>query len=81
MRVRDILTIVAALFLCGLAYYMSDLELNIISLSHYTHTHIPLLGGYHPPLTGIYSQEIQQKKKELQNQSQTIKKMAIGTYM
>ena len=49
---RDILTIVAALFLCGLAYYMSDLELNIISLSHYTHTHIPLLGGYHPPLTG-----------------------------
>ena len=37
-------------FFCGLAYYMSDPELNIISLSHYTHTHIPLLGGYHPPL-------------------------------
>ena len=29
----------------------------------------------------LYSQEIQQKKKDLQNQSQTIKKMAIGTYV
>ena len=29
----------------------------------------------------LYSQEIQQKKKHLQNQPQTIKKMAIGTYV
>ena len=29
----------------------------------------------------LYSQEIQEKKKDLQNQPQTIKKMAIGTYM
>ena len=29
----------------------------------------------------IYSKEIQQKKKDLQNQLQTIKKMAIGTYI
>ena len=29
----------------------------------------------------MYSQEIQEKKKELQNQPQTIKKMAIGTYI
>ena len=29
----------------------------------------------------LYSQEIQGKKKELQNQPQTIKKMAIGTYI
>ena len=29
----------------------------------------------------LYSQEIQQKKKDLQNPSQTIKKMAIGTYV
>ena len=29
----------------------------------------------------LYSQEIQQKKKHLQNQPQTIKKMAIGTYI
>ena len=29
----------------------------------------------------LYSQEIQQKKKLLQNQPQTIKKMAIGTYI
>ena len=29
----------------------------------------------------LYSQEIQEKKKDLQNQSQTIKKMAIGTYI
>ena len=29
----------------------------------------------------IYSQEIQEKKKDLQNQLQTIKKMAIGTYI
>ena len=28
-----------------------------------------------------YSQEIQQKKKDLQNQPQTIKKRAIGTYI
>ena len=27
------------------------------------------------------SQEIQEKEKDLQNQSQTIKKMAIGTYI
>ena len=29
----------------------------------------------------LYSQEIQEKKKELQNQPQTIKKTAIGTYI
>ena len=29
----------------------------------------------------LYSQEIQQKKKDLQNQPQTIKKRAIGTYI
>ena len=29
----------------------------------------------------LYSQEIQEKKKDLQNQPQTIKKMAIGTYI
>ena len=29
----------------------------------------------------LYSQEIQEKKKDLQNQHQTIKKMAIGTYI
>ena len=29
----------------------------------------------------LYSQEIQQKKKDLQNQPQTIKKMAIGTFI
>ena len=29
----------------------------------------------------MYSQEIQKKKKDLQNQPQTIKKMAIGTYI
>ena len=29
----------------------------------------------------LYSQEIQGKKKDLQNQSQTMKKMAIRTYM
>ena len=29
----------------------------------------------------FYSQEIQQKKKDPQNQPQTIKKMAIGTYI
>ena len=29
----------------------------------------------------LYSQEIQEKKKDLQNQPQTIKKMVIGTYM
>ena len=29
----------------------------------------------------LYSQEIQEKKKDLQNQSQTTKKMAIGTYI
>ena len=28
----------------------------------------------------LYSQEIQEKKKDLQNQLQTIKKIAIGTY-
>ena len=32
-------------------------------------------------LRGLYSQEIQEKKKDLQNQPQTIKKMAIGTYI
>ena len=30
---------------------------------------------------GLYSQEIQEKKKDLQNQPQTIKKMARGTYI
>ena len=40
-------------FFGGLAYYMSDPELNIISLSHYTHTHTPLLGGYHPKETEV----------------------------
>ena len=30
---------------------------------------------------GLYNQAIQEKKKDLQNQSQTIKKMAIGTYI
>ena len=29
----------------------------------------------------LYSQEIQEKKKDLQTHSQTIKKMAIGTYI
>ena len=29
----------------------------------------------------LYSQEIQEKKKDLQNQHQTIKKMAIETYI
>ena len=29
----------------------------------------------------LYSQDIQEKKKDLQNQFQTIKKMAIGTYI
>ena len=29
----------------------------------------------------LYSQEIQWNKKDLQNQSQTIKKMTIGTYI
>ena len=29
----------------------------------------------------LYSQEIQQKKKDLQNQPQTIKKMKTGTYI
>ena len=29
----------------------------------------------------LYSQEIQQKKKDLQNQPQTIKKMTIGAYV
>ena len=29
----------------------------------------------------FYNQEIQQKIKDLQNQPQTIKKMAIGTYI
>ena len=29
----------------------------------------------------LNSQEIQEKKKDLQNQPQTIKKMAIGTYI
>ena len=30
---------------------------------------------------GLYHQEIQQKKKDLQNQLQTIKKMTIETYI
>ena len=29
----------------------------------------------------LYCQEMQEKKKDLQNQPQTIKKMAIGTYI
>ena len=29
----------------------------------------------------LYSQEIQEKKKDLQNQPQTIKKIAIGAYI
>ena len=29
----------------------------------------------------LYSQEIQEKKKDLQNQRQTINKMALGTYI
>ena len=29
----------------------------------------------------LYSQEIQKKRKDIQNQPQTIKKMAIGTYI
>ena len=29
----------------------------------------------------LYSQEIQEKKKDLQSQPQTIKKMAIGAYI
>ena len=29
----------------------------------------------------LYSQEIQEKKKDLQNQPQTIEKIAIGTYI
>ena len=29
----------------------------------------------------LYSQETQQKKEDLQNQPQTTKKMAIGTYV
>ena len=29
----------------------------------------------------LYSQEIQEKKRDLQNQPQTIKKMEIGTYI
>ena len=32
-------------------------------------------------LKGLISQEIQEKKKDLQNQPQTIKKMAIKTYI
>ena len=32
-------------------------------------------------LKGLFGQEIQEKKKDLQNQLQTIKKMAIGTYI
>ena len=32
-------------------------------------------------LKGLYSQEIQEKKKDLQNQPKIIKKMAIGTYI
>ena len=29
----------------------------------------------------LYSQEIQEKKKDLQNQPQTIEKMVVGTYI
>ena len=32
-------------------------------------------------LKGLHSQEIQEKKKYLQNEPQTIKKMTIGTYI
>ena len=32
-------------------------------------------------LKGLIYQEIQEKKKDLQNQPQTIKKMAVGTYI
>ena len=32
-------------------------------------------------LKDVYSQEIQEKKKGLQNQHRTIKKMTIGTYI
>ena len=32
-------------------------------------------------LRDLYNQEIQEKKKDLQNQCKTIKKMAIGTYI
>ena len=32
-------------------------------------------------LKDLYSQEIQEKKKDLQNKSQTIKKMTVGTYI
>ena len=32
-------------------------------------------------LNGLIYQEIQEKKKDLQNQPQTIKKMAVGTYI
>ena len=32
-------------------------------------------------LKGLLCQEIQKKKKDLQNQPQAIKKMAIGTYI
>ena len=32
-------------------------------------------------LKGLISQEIQKKKKDLQNQPQTIKKITIGTYI
>ena len=32
-------------------------------------------------LKGLYSQEIQEKKKDLQNQAKQFKKMAIGTYI
>ena len=32
-------------------------------------------------LRDLYNQEIQEKKKDLQNQPQTIKKMVIGTYI
>ena len=34
-----------------------------------------------PALQQIYSQEIQEKKTDLQNPPQRIKKMAIGTYI
>ena len=30
---------------------------------------------------GLYHQEIQEKKKDLQNQLQTIKKIPVGTYI
>ena len=41
----------------------------------------PLLSLYNKCYRNIYSQEIQEKKNCLQNQPQTIKKMAIGTYI